>query len=95
MSYYSTLKAERLEARISPEQKILFQRAANFLGRSLTDFAVNTLQEAAIHIIKEHEILHLAFEDQEVFIHALLYPAKPSSRLSKAVRRYKKGIFRA
>src|SRR6266567_1908547 len=34
------IRAERLEARISRDQKALFQRAAALQGRTLTDFVV-------------------------------------------------------
>lgn len=89
---YGVAKAERLEARVSYEQKKLFQKAADLLGRSLTDFIVNTLQKTAKQIIREHEIVKLSSSDRVIFIKALLNPPKPNSRLLKAVKRYEKDI---
>jgi len=42
-----TRKKERLEARITPEQKRLIARAAELRGTSVTDFVVVSAQQAA------------------------------------------------
>ena len=82
-------KVERLEARISKEQKELFQRAADLQGRSLTDFVVSSVLEAAKRAIKEHEMMILSVQDREVFVEALLNPPEPSDKLKAAAQRYK------
>jgi uncharacterized protein (DUF1778 family) len=82
-------KAERLEARVTREQKELFKRAAALQGRSLTDFIVNSVQEAAVRVLQEREILTLSARDQEAFVSALLNPPEPGQRLQAAARRYK------
>lgn len=91
-SKYGTLKAERLEARISAEQKTLFQHAADLLGRSLTDFVISTLQQAANRVVQEQEILRLALPDRKAFVQALLHPPKPHRNLLKAAKRYQKEV---
>ncbi len=85
-------KAERLEARISKEQKELFQRAADLQGRTLTDFIISSLQNAANQIIQEHEIMILSRRDQEVFVEALLNPPQPSTKLNLAAQHYKQNM---
>ncbi|OGT07151.1 MAG: hypothetical protein A2103_02420 [Gammaproteobacteria bacterium GWF2_41_13] len=85
-------KINRLEARINDDQKYLFQQAANLLGRSLTDFVVNTLQEAALRIVREHEILGLTGRDRKIFIQALIKAPTPNKALRNAATRYKKEI---
>lgn len=85
-------KVERLEARISKEQKELFQRAANIQGRSLTDFVVSSVLDAAKRAIQEHEMMILSVQDREVFIEALLNPPESSSKLKAAAQRYKQNI---
>lgn len=50
------VKYERLEARISPEQKRLFQRAAELQGRTLTDFVVASVNDAAQRVIEDMSI---------------------------------------
>ena len=84
---------ERLEARISLDKKKLLKSAADLSGLTLTDFVVNSAYEAAIHVIQEHQQLHLSISDCNVFIQALLNPPKPSANLLKAARRYKKDVI--
>lgn len=86
------LKLERVEARVTGEQKKLFQHAADLLGRPFSDFIVNTLQKAAQRIIKQHEILHLALEDRKTFIRALMTPPKPNQHLQRAKQRHEKEL---
>ena len=81
-------KVARLEARISPEQKLLFERAADLQGRSLTEFVVRSAQEAAEEAIRAHELISLTARDTKAFINALLKPPAPGSRLKRAAERY-------
>jgi uncharacterized protein (DUF1778 family) len=82
-------RAERLEARVSAEQKALFQRAADLQGRTLTDFLVASAHDAAVRTIQDMEIVRLTAEDSEAFAEALLNPREPTAELRAAVRRYK------
>ena len=81
-------KAARLEARISPEQKRLFERAADLQGRTLTEFVIRSTQEAAREAIREHELMSLTARDTKAFVKALLKPPAPSARLKRAAERY-------
>lgn len=85
-------KDERLEARISKEQKELFQRAADIQGRSLTDFVISSVAEAAKQTVQEQEIMTLSAQDRAVFVQALLNPPEPSQKLRAAAQRYKQRI---
>ena len=85
----NSLKVARLEARVSQQQKQLFQRAATLAGRSLTDFVVSSLQEAALRTIQEHELIVLSRKDQETFVRALLSPPVPNRPLRQAARAYR------
>ncbi|MCM0590479.1 MAG: DUF1778 domain-containing protein [Gloeotrichia echinulata CP02] len=81
-------KAERLEARVTKEQKELFQRAADIQGRTLTDFVISSVLNAAKQVIQEQEMMILTKQDQEVFVAALLNPPEPSTKLRDAAQRY-------
>jgi uncharacterized protein (DUF1778 family) len=83
------LKAERLEARISGEQKKLFQRAAAAQGRSLTDFVLASVHDAAVRTLQDHEMLKFSAADSTAFVTAMFEQAQPSARLKKAARRYR------
>lgn len=88
----SRARAGRLEARISSAQKTLFQRAADLQGRTLTDFVVASVQEAAVRTIQEMQIIRLSVQDSRAFAEALLHPRAPSHRLRAAARRYREII---
>lgn len=86
---YGTGRKERLEARVTAQQKALFQQAADIEGRSLTDFMLDNLQKAAMQVIKEHNIIELSDSDSKFFVETLLKPPAPNKALTKAARRYK------
>lgn len=88
----SHYKSERLEARITPEQKRQIQHAANLLGRSITDFAISALQEVASKVIREHEVVSLSMQDQRAFIQAVFNAPEPKPRLLKAKKQFDKKV---
>jgi uncharacterized protein (DUF1778 family) len=82
-------RSERLEARISKAQKMLFVRAATLQGRSLTDFLIASVQEAAERALRAHDVLALSERDRKIFVEALVKPAAPGKTLRQAVKHYK------
>ena len=82
-------RSERLEARISKAQKALFVRAATVQGRSLTDFLIASVQEAAEKALRAQDVLTLSERDRKVFVAALVKPAAPGKALRQAVKQYK------
>lgn len=86
MSGKATTKArdERLEARVSRDQKALFQRAADLQGRTLTDFVIASVHDAAMRVIEETQTIRLSAADSRAFAEALLHPREPNARLKAA-----------
>jgi uncharacterized protein (DUF1778 family) len=82
-------KAQRLEARVTAEQKRLIERAAALQGRTVTDFVLTSVQDAARRAIEEHQQLELSVRDSEAFVEALLNPRPVNDRLRDTVRRYR------
>lgn len=82
-------RSERLEARVSKAQKTLFLRAALLQGRSLTDFLIASVQEAAERTLRTHDMLTLSERDRKDFVQALLQPPAPGKTLRQAAKRYK------
>lgn len=80
-------RVERLEARVTAEQKELFQEAANARGQSLTDFVIGSVREAAVAALRERDVIELSRKDQEAFVEALLGPARVNVRLRAAAKR--------
>ena len=82
-------RAERLEARVTAEQKSLIERAAALQGRTVTDFVLTSVQDAARRAIEEHHQLALSVRDSQAFVDALLNPKPVNDRLRDTVRRYR------
>jgi uncharacterized protein (DUF1778 family) len=82
-------RAQRLEARVTEDQKALIERAAALQGRTVTDFVLTSVQDAARRAIEEHQQLELSMRDSEAFVEALLNPKPVNDRLRNTVRRYR------
>lgn len=82
-------RAERLETRVTAEQKNLIERAAALQGRSVTDFVLTSVQDAARRAIEEHSQFALSVRDSEAFVDALINPRPVNDRLRDTVRRYR------
>jgi len=67
-------RGERLEARLTPAQKSLIEHAAALQGRSLTDFVLASVQEAALKAIDDHQRIALSVRDGRAFVEALINP---------------------
>lgn len=87
-------KMERLEARVTKDQKRIIERAAEIRGTTLTDFLLVSAQQAATQTIKDFEMLTLCDEARAVFVNALLNPPAPKAAAQAAARRYKEGMGR-
>ena len=85
-----TSTTARLEARISTDLHAMLKRAAEIQGRTMTDFVVSAVQDAAQHAIEQAEVIRLSLSDQACFVEALLSPPKPSPALKRAVARRRK-----
>ncbi|MBK8907756.1 MAG: DUF1778 domain-containing protein [Rhodospirillales bacterium] len=81
-------RGERLEARVSAEQKAFFQRAAELQGRTLTGFIIASAQEAAARTIEDAQMVRLNAEESRAFAEALLHPRDPAADVQVAARRY-------
>ena len=83
----------RFDAKIPKVQKDLFEYAASLGGfRTLTDFIINTVQEKANAIIREHNTILASEKDREVFFNAFMNPSGPNKKLLDAAERYKEFI---
>ena len=82
-------RAQRLETRVTAEQKTLIEHAAAIQGRTVTDFVLTSVQDAARRAIEEHRQLELSVRDSRAFVDALLNPKPVNKRLRDTVRRYR------
>lgn len=86
-------KTDRMETRLTAEQKQLFERAAFLEGRTLTDYVIATLQDAARETIESYEVLKLTEAERDRFFAALSKPPKPNEALRATAKSYKKLII--
>jgi len=80
---------QRLEARVTAEFKDQLRLACKLSGKSVTDFIVEHLSQAAQEVISEHSQWKLAEKDSKAFVEALLRPKQPGKQLVQAARRYR------
>ncbi len=82
---------DRIDVRISTEQKELFRRASVISGfKNLTEFVVHCVyKESKSLLIEESQILKNE-EDKRIFFNALLNPPSPNARLKQARLNYLK-----
>jgi uncharacterized protein (DUF1778 family) len=86
----SASSTARLEARISTNLHLMLKRAAELQGRTMTDFVVTAVQEAAQRAIEQADVMRLSLADQECFAQALQSPPNPSPALKRAIARRRK-----
>jgi uncharacterized protein (DUF1778 family) len=85
-------RTARIEARIAPDVLALVRRAAEVRGRSVSDFVVSAVQEAAEKTVAELEVIRLSHEAQERFVSLLLNPPPPTDALLRALERHRTQI---
>lgn len=77
-------RSARLEARIAPEALAMVRHAAELEGRSVSDFVVAAVQDAAQRRIEAAHIIRLAVEDQRRFAEMLLDPPPLAPAMERA-----------
>jgi uncharacterized protein (DUF1778 family) len=85
-------RSERLEARVSQEEKKIIETAAGLRGVSVTDFLRTSVKDAANQIIRENEVLTLAESSRRVFVEALLNPSTPNENALAAAKRFRQEV---
>jgi len=83
-------KTFRFDARLSEDQKILIQKAADLEGRTMTDFVLRSAEAAAEKTLEDRSMLVLTARETEAFVDAILNPPEPGPVLREAFRRYKR-----
>ncbi len=86
----ASVATSRLEARITSDLHALLKRAAEVQGRTMTDFVISAVQEAAQRAIEQSDVLRLSLADQMCFAEALLSPPKALPALELAFARRQK-----
>lgn len=87
----TTLINDRIDVRISKEQKELIKFASELCGfKSLSEFIVFTTNKEANKIIAEKNQILKSLEDKKIFVDAILNSPVPNANLKNALLNYKK-----
>ncbi len=73
----------RLAFRVDDHTKSLIEQAASLEHRSLTDYCLAVVSEAARRTIRQHETLTLSARDRAAFFDVLMQPREPNERLGR------------
>ena len=79
-------KSDRIEARLSPEERARILRAAGFQGLSMSSFIVAAAVEKADEIISDHTVTRVPPEYFDQLLTALDEP-EPAPTLERAAQR--------
>ena len=82
----------RLEARIPQELKHLLGRAAELEGRTITDFVIQAIQQAAQASLERASVIRLSLADQEAFATSILDPPPLAPAMERAFERRRKRL---
>lgn len=77
----------RLQARISPNLHAMLKRAAELQGRTMNDFVIAAVQDAAQQVIEQADVVRLSLADQVCLVQVLLSPPDSSPALKRAFSR--------
>ena len=88
----TTTESALIEARVTPENQAILERAASIRGQSLIDFVVSVSLVEARKAILQNEQIALTLADQERFATALINPLPPTDALLRAVESHRQLI---
>ncbi len=91
----TTHSSARMEFRLPPERKEEIERAALVQNRSLTDFAIAALTDAARKVLAEqerHAHIQLSNRDRDRFLAELDADPTPNAALMAAARRHRQRV---
>lgn len=83
------LKKQRIDLRLTDEDKSMIEEAAAMTNQSITQFMVTSASERAAEVIEQHRRLILNEASWHQVMEAISHPPAPNDRLKKAAKRLK------
>lgn len=81
------VKEERLAVRMTAVQKRTIERAAEVLGRNVSEFSVEVLTERAGEVLADRRLYGVDQTTWDAFVAQLDAPARPVTELVELLRR--------
>lgn len=85
-------KEDRVEVRISADDKLTLERAAALAGLSVSAYVLRNSIRAAREELASHDRLILSDSARDTFLRLLDQPPRPNARLKAAARDYRKRV---
>jgi len=86
-------KDDRIEFRVSPEEKKMFRKAQKLSGaKTFSGFVARTVRIRAMQIIQENERILSSARDKKIFFQAVFKDTEPNQVLSNAAKKFKLNI---
>lgn len=86
-------KDERIEIRVSAQDKRIFQKAQKLSGdKSFSSFIVRIVKQQAEDIVARHDKIIVSERDRSQFFDAVFGDDKPNENLLEAAKRYKSNL---
>lgn len=83
-------KDERIEIRISPQDKKMFKKAQELSGdRSFSSFIIRIVKDRAEEIVAKNNRIIASERDREKFFEVVFGNNKPNRKLAEAAQNYK------
>jgi uncharacterized protein (DUF1778 family) len=89
MSETSKAKNNRIDLRVTLEQKAVLERAAALKGVSLSAYTLFHLLPAAKQEVDSHEKLVLSDRDRDLFMSVMDNPPELKGKLKGAIKQYR------
>jgi len=89
-------KDDRIDIRVSPEEKKIFQRAHKLSGdKTFSGFVTRIIRAKSLQIIEENERILASERDKEIFFQAIFANKVPNRVLTDAAKKYKSTMEKA
>ena len=81
------LKKQRIDLRLTDDDKSMIEEAAAITNQSVTQFMLNSASECAAEVIEQHRRVVLNEESWAKVMNALSNPPAPNEKLKRAAKR--------
>ncbi len=82
----SALKKQRIDLRLTDEDKNAIEEAAAMSNQTITQFMLTSASERAAEVIEQHRRLILSDESWNLVMDAISTPPAPNDRLKRAAK---------
>ena len=81
------LKKQRIDLRLTDDDKSMIEEAAAITNQSVTQFMLNSASERAAEVIEQHRRMVLNEQSWSLVMEAITQPPAPNDRLKRAAKR--------